>query len=154
MTRAKNTSAYSPLDYRKRLARIAEQLWADMPLEESERTYIADALKQIAHGTDANAALGVKFGRGQKEKDARAREKMSVILHMIAALVEEGEEADEQLTVEAACKHVMPIACQLFGDPDGERYDVDYLKKCWYEYDHMRDVVRSTADPDFPYSDI
>jgi hypothetical protein len=154
MTRAKNTGVYNQLDYRKRLARIAEQLWADMPLEEGERTYIADALKQIAHGADANAALGVKFGRGQKEKDARAREKMSVIMHMIAAHVEEGEEGEEQLTVEAACEHVMPIARQLFGDPDGEKYDAFYLKKCWYEYDHMRDAMRSTADADFPYSDI
>ncbi len=154
MTRTKNTGAYKPLDYRKLLARIAKQLSADLPLKKSERTYLADALQKISRGVDANAALGVKFGRGQKEKDARAREKMSVILHMIAALVEEGEEGDEQLTVEAACEHVMPSARKLFGDPDGERYDADYLKKCWYEYVHMRDVVRITADPDFPYSDI
>jgi hypothetical protein len=151
VTRTKTTGTYNPLDYRKRLARIAKQLSADLPLEKSERTYLADALKQIAQGVDANTALGVKFGRGQKEKDARAREKMSVILHMVAAHVEEG---DERLTVEAACELVMPFARKLYGDPDGERYDASYLKKCWYGYDHMREVMRSNADPDFPYLDV
>lgn len=140
-----------PLDRRRQLLLISAKLKGREQLTDQEADYLSEALNNIAHDEDPGKALGTKFGRGQSLSDAEARKNMSVILHMVSALVYDEE---DPLPIDVAVETVMPIARALFSEENGDRYDAEYIKKRWYQLKHMQKLDRTFEDPDFPYAPI
>jgi hypothetical protein len=154
MTKRKQTGKPDPLDYRKRIRRIAEKVGSNLLLSDDEKMYLVNALSQVAEGDDANAALGVKFGHGQSQKAALLRQNMNIIMHMLAALV--APESDMEfdgppMKLIKACEMLTPIAQRLAGDDDEVMYDPEYLLKYWHENQHLHSIWRTADEPGSPY---
>lgn len=132
----------SVTDHRRVLADLAVRIRCGVTLQDEERTYLANCIQQISEGADANEAFGVKRGRGQSVEDDRRREKLSIAMHLVSALVEESN------NVEAACKKIADLISEKGG---WSSYDAAYLRQCWYNYPHMRSIDRTLFDEDFPY---
>lgn len=154
MTKRKQTGEPDPLDYRKRIRRIAEKVGGNLPLSNDEKMYLANALSEVAEGDDANAALGVKFGRGQSPKDALLRRNMNMIMHMLAALVAPESDLEFEgppMKLIKACEKLTPIAQRLAGDFDEVMYDATYLLKYWNENKNLHSLWRTADEPGSPY---
>lgn len=131
-----------PSDHRRVYADLAQQLVSGEPLGVEQRGFLAAAFKRLADGEDANAVFGLKLSRGQSNAGAEGRKTVSLLLHMVAAYVDDG------MGVENACNQVAENAQHL--PPNGSVYDADYIKKCWYKYGHMQSEERNLFDSDFP----
>lgn len=68
MTRRKNGGGPTRIELsRYRLNRIATQLTVGWGLDPEDRDWLAFALMDISYGGDANKALEVKAGRGERD---------------------------------------------------------------------------------------
>lgn len=130
----------NPLDQRKRLRALSEQLGKGLPLTFDQAQFLANAFALIAAGDDANKVLGVKFSQGNNPKQAAARQNISKALHWIACARD--KELGLGYTLDKACEE----AVRLF---ELER-DPEYVKKKWNEYKHMQSTVRTAYEPDSP----
>lgn len=130
-------------DQRRRLLILAEKLTRPEPPQKADVQYLTDCLVRIGKGEDANEVFGLKRGAGQKEEDERRRRDLSMFMHLVRGMVDDGWD------VEPACNKVAEI-CQEEKFP-GPKYDGAYLRKCWYMYEHMRSDIRTPCDEDFPY---
>lgn len=90
-----------------------------------------------------------------KEEAAR---KMDFLIHWIACAISDDSshladpnDATPPLSLEAAFEEASVIAKRLFTlDPKSERYDKDYIRKCWYatEISRRKSLYRDSSDPD------
>lgn len=143
-----------PLDQRKRLGRVAEQILAGIALTDEQLVFIAHRFEKISNGADANTVFSLNYGRGQAKKDEEARKHISFIMHWIAcAILPEdmegyGFKLDQAFAEAAKFKHETSPASDA-------AFDVDYIKKCWYnpKYAHYRNPLRGAFDDDSPYPD-
>lgn len=126
---------------------LSSKIHFQQPLLDEEMQFIAIALGRIGNGEDANIAFGVKYARGRKLSDELDRQRLSVALHMVSALVDEG------LRVDTACNQVSwALQANIFDNgADGPAYDGRYLYNSWSKYPHMRRLDRTIYDADFPY---
>lgn len=145
-------------DQMRILGDLAQQLYRDKDLTPAQRDFLAIALYRISTGEDANKVFNVNGGQGFKLSDAIARRRMSVILHWVAGAMEPVVGSEKNfMTLDAACEEatstIVPAAKAMFPGADGQKYDAEYIKKCWNSaaYRHMRSPDRSFYDPDFPY---
>lgn len=148
----------SHLDKLRLLKDAAKQMLRGEPLSKEQLHYFGAVLLSISAGEDANVVLGVRPNRGQKDSDAVAKQRMSLILHWVAGAIEPDPQSGEKpLSIERACEQaihsIVPIAKKLYPGADDRNYDVDYLVRCWSEpaYQHMRSSLRQFFDNDFPY---
>jgi hypothetical protein len=145
----------NPLDTRKRLKAFAEQMKEGCAPSDEQYRYLHWAFEKIAAGEDANKVLGVAFSRGKKKSDAEARQKMSFVLHWVACAVEprDGDLPGQGYTHEKAFEEAAILARQIFGVSETDKYDAQYIKKCWYAKDkqHMQSPVRQSFEPDSPF---
>lgn len=132
-----------PSDNRRVYGELSRQLSSNEPLIDEQRAFLAACFQRLSAGDDANVVFGLKFGQGQSKIGAERRRMVSFLLHLVAALVDDG------LEVEAACAQVSDISDRL--PTNGPAYDAAYLRQCWYQHAHMHSVDRSLYDPDFPY---
>ena len=120
----------------------------------AESKFLGDALSQISSGANANKVLGVARRRGQSDADALARKKLSMVMHWVACAITPVDDEFPGLgyTLNQALEEATNVARALF-KVDGEQYDVEYLRRCWYAKDkaHMQNVRRTNLDGDFPY---
>jgi hypothetical protein len=150
----------SYLDNARGLRMLGMTLYEGKELLDEEQKFLAIALLRVAGGEDANEVLGVKLGRGKKEKDVIARQRMSFILHMVECFMFPDPDSDEQdMKLEQACikaeEEIVPIAKKLYPGADKTRYTAEYIQRCHSspEYRHMRSPLRSWTDDDFPYTE-
>ena len=137
---------------------LSMQLFRGEPLSQDQTQYLAFVLWRIANGEDANAVLEVRLKRGQRDSDAVAKQRISMILHWVAGAIEPDPRSNQKpLTLEQACtlavNTIVPLAKSFFPGADNCTYDVEYLLRCWSEpaYQHMRSLDRVFFDNDFPY---
>lgn len=142
----------NPTDYRKNLAAFAVQMQQKQGLTDLQFEYLANAFKKIAAGDDANKVLGLNYSAGNGPSKERARQNISLVLHWIACAIEPTERDGLGYTLEKACAEAVEIARTIFGVKGSEKYDADYLKKCWHnpDYAHMRSPTRDHFDRDSP----
>ena len=157
MTKRKQASEPDPLDYRKQILNIAQKLGNNEALSPTQRAYLVLAFHDIANGGDANVALGVKFRRGQSEKDALLRRNMFIIMHMVAGLIAPATDLEFEgppVTLIDACEMLSPIAQRLSGDANKADYDAAYLLKYWNENKHLHYIWRTVDEPGSPYENV
>lgn len=142
------------LDHRRWLGYLAQRLLRNQPLTLAESKFLGGALSRISSGADANKVLGVARRRGQSDADALARKKLSMVMHWVACAI---KPVDDELpglgyTINQALEEAVTVARALF-QVDGDRYDAEYLRKCWYAKDkaHMHKLNRTNLDSDSPY---
>ena len=145
----------NPLDVRKQLHVFAEKMGAHQQLNQEEYQYLANVFMRIANGEDANAVLGVKFHRGNSFADAKLRQGLSFIIHWIECAIQP-EDADIPglgYSVSKACVEAAPILRKMMGVEDSDKYDAEYIRKCYYKPDfaHMRSEFRGILDQDSPF---
>jgi hypothetical protein len=134
----------SPLDTRKYLAAFVRQIQAGEPVTDEQREYFAEVFDRISQGEDANAVLGLKFEVGKTEDAAQKRQKMSLILHWISGAINKSDlHETDPYTLDAACVRAVEVFSLEF--------DASYLKKQWYNYQHMQDPIRTWRDEDSPF---
>ena len=145
-------------DHMRMLLELAYQLDRNEELSIEERKYLAFALARIGKGEDANKVLNLKLARGEKESDAIAGRRMSMILHWVACAVIPDEDLEFkgmsiEKACELACETIVPIAKNFYPGADKTKYDAEYIKRSWSEpaNAHMRSPERGWFDPDFPY---
>ncbi len=131
----------SPRDVRKRLKHISQGL-ANHTINDAERRWLIQALAAIAGGEDANVALGVKNGKGQKDSDASARAEYSKIFQWVAGAM--SKDLGHGYTLDQA----LEVAIVEFKYPR----DLAYLREKWYDYEHMQSPLRSWSDIDSPFN--
>ena len=148
----------SHFDNRRVLDSLSLQLFHGETLSPEQMKFLAVTFWRISNGEDANAVFGVRPSRGQKNSDAVAKKRMSLILHWVAGAVEPDIQSNQKpLTIAQACELAMetivPLAKQVFPGADDCTYDAEYLFRCWSEpaYQHMRSADRKFYDADFPY---
>jgi hypothetical protein len=148
----------SHLDKRRVLDALSVQLLRGETLSPEQSQYLGVALWRIANGEDANAVLEVRPKQGHRQTGAIARQRMSLILHWVAAALESDPTgSDRPLSVEQACQlavdSIVPAAKQAFPGGDSCTYDFDYIMRCWSDpsNEHMRSPSRKFYDDDFPY---
>jgi hypothetical protein len=139
------------LDQRRALRDLAGQLLRGEALLPVQSSYLGLAFLRIADGENANSVLSVSPRKGQTDAQAMSRQNLSIVMHWIAGAVAP-EPVGYGYSVEKACQEAVPIAQKQFGDSTGEKYDALYLRKKWYEYQHMQSDTRLFYDKDFPYS--
>lgn len=131
----------NPLESKRRFRQFVKQMQHKQPLTNEPIEYFAKVFSEIIDGRDANDALGLTYKRGQSEKDALARLKISAILHWVACAIDTN--MGNSLTLD-----------QAFTEAE-KHFNVSYemIKKYWYQPDkeHMRNVIRTESDQDFPY---
>ena len=142
----------NPTDRRKYLTAFAQQMQQKKELTDPQFEYLANVFTKISAGEDANKVLGLKYQRGKGPKKDKARQNLSLILHWIAGAMATTTDGGHGYTLEEACNKAVPFAREIFGDKDSQKYDVDYLRKCWYKpsYAHMRSPTRGHFDKDSP----
>lgn len=91
-------------DAQNRLSRIARAIGAGKGLRPTDRTFLTDALNLIAAGEDANSALNVRAGKGERKGLAARKKDFNRRLAMgwIAAARLPLEEGGLGLTLEQA----------------------------------------------------
>lgn len=130
-------------DQRRRLLMLAENLTRTEPPEQAEIQYLTNCLVRIANGEDANEVFDLVRGRGHRESDEWKRKQLSLYLHLVRGLVDDG------WSVDAACREVAGRIAESGETEVG--YDADYLRQCWYNYRHMQSNLRTPYDDDYPY---
>ena len=97
-----------PADNRRVCGDLGRRLASGEPLRSDEAAFLADRLKRLAAGEDANEVFGLRFGRGQSAADVSGRKIVSFLLHLVATYVDEG------LDVEPACIKASEWTCNGF----------------------------------------
>ena len=150
----------SHLDNLRGLRMLGMTLYEGKELLDEEKRFLAITLLRIAGGEDANEVLGVKLGRGKKEKDVIARQRMRYILQMVECFMfPEPASETQDMSLEDACykakNEIVPIAKKLYPGADRTRYTAKYIQRCHSspDYRHMRSPLRSWTDDDFPYAE-
>lgn len=137
----------------------AEKLENGVALTPEETRYWASRMHLIAEGCDPNIALGLKRRRGETVAKEKKRQKISLVLHLIASLHKPfndprlSSEAQQQpLTLTDSIIKMLPAIPGIMGD--GCAYDFEQVKSWWYDPDkrHMQLPLRNLNDPDDPYS--
>jgi hypothetical protein len=146
----------TPSDHRRIYLQLAEDIRLDQ-LSQDQKTLLSVVFYQIGKGGDANAVLGLNLKKGQKRSDGDARQRLSLVMHYIACLLDEPKvKGGRKMSVQAACEKAMativPASKALYPSAKGPAYDADYLIRCWHapEYAHMRSTNRSLYDADAP----
>lgn len=137
----------SVIENRKTLKALAHKIFAQQVLLDEEMLVVACALEAIGNGAEANRAFGVKFGRGQKPHDNECRQRLSAVLHIVSALVDEG------MKIEPACNLVADqLSNNIFRNGvSTHEYEANYLSRAWYKHKHLQALDRTVGDADFPY---
>jgi hypothetical protein len=152
----------SPLTQRKRFARFAKQLEKGLPPNEEQTNWLIGAFSALSDpNREADRVMGLKYGAGHSLANEQSATKMDVLMHWIAGAIssdtshlENPNDAEPPMGVEEALHKASELAKILFlGDPDVERYDYAYIKKCWYAKDkqHRQALYRSIDSPDVFY---
>ena len=156
---------------KRRFAALAQQLKNNTPLNEEQRLYLAEAFAQIANGTDANEAMGIKYSKGKSDAKDQATEKHFLIIHWMTAAILSEEEGGLGLSITQAIDAVSalmngswtnPITKQqyVFKDSAGRPqsqfgciYTTGNIKKIWdsRKNKHMKVVSTTTTAKDSPY---
>lgn len=145
----------NPLDTRKRMATFAKKLKTCAPLTEEEYAYLEAVFDRLSCGEDPSAVLGLKFGRGQSEEDARHRQALHLVLHWIECATQplDADPAGLGYSVTKACEEGSKILRKQLEVTDPDAYDASYVRKCYYnpKYQHMRKTLVGALDIDSPY---
>ncbi len=156
------TQKKSPLKQRKRFAKFAKQLKAGMPPTEAQTSWLIGAFSALSDpNRETDRVLGLKYGPGHSLADEIAASKMDVVMHWIAGAISsdtshliDPKDALPPLGIEEAIDQATLIAKQVFqGDPKSQRYDREYIKKCWYdkEKQYRQNLHRNADSPDVFY---
>ena len=133
----------NPLDRRKHLAAFAKELKAGKPITKEQTQYLVNVFERISKGEDANRVLGVAYSRGRSEKDALARQKLSMIFHWVACAIKTDPTTSRELSLEDALQQ----AHKLFK----YKHDLKYLRDKWYEHKPMQSPLRTWSESDSPF---
>lgn len=168
-----------PSDQRKRCLAVADQIRDGQPLTEDQLSYLANVFEQIGHGADANHAMGLSYGPGQKAKDEKALQQRFFVLHWMGwaqvpenILDKEGYDIGGLgLTLEQTIDAVLAIGGDgewtnpktgekfVYKDEAGNvrspfpKYTYDTLHALWRrgENKHMKELFASALTPNSPY---
>lgn len=144
----------NPTEQRKRFLALAEQLRKGTPLSTEQLEYLVSRFERIGGGESADVAFHLKRRPGQSIEAEQHRRTMSLIFAQIAHYVAPPDSfpPGEGLPITEAIEKVVPLARELFGDKDSEKYSFEYLSKLWHNpsYAHMRTTLRTPFDPDSP----
>lgn len=144
---------------RKFIRQTAEKLDTGVALTPEETRYWVTRMRLIAEGCDPNIALDLKRRRGETIAKEEKRQKISLVLHLIASLHTpfkdprlSQEDQQQPLTLTDAINKLLPTIPGIMGD--GCAYDFEQVKSWWYDPDkmHMQSPLRNLNDPDDPYS--
>ncbi len=143
MTRRKNGGSPTRIELsRFRLNRIATQLMVGWELDQGDRDWLAFALLHISYGGDANKALEVKAGRGERA-DFEAQlhsERMTCAMAWIAAATAPSDaEALEDRGLGLSLDDALDRARKLYG------IKRDTLENHWNKHPEKR--VRNFVAP-------
>jgi hypothetical protein len=142
------------LDRQRILRVLARQIERGEQLSAAQLNYLGKAFARIGNGEDANRVLGVRATRGKSDKDAISHQKHSLILHWMAGAIDGPDGLSVSQACEIAMTTLVPLAHEIFGNPDNSVYDAEYLRKMWYENTEMQKLDRNVFDHAFPYNDI
>ena len=92
----------------RRLRKIARYLEVNIPLSDSDKQFLIDALNQIASGENAEAALDVKAQRGERKGQADQLRKFNdqLIFAWIHAATMSEEDGGLGLTIKEAASSI------------------------------------------------
>lgn len=92
-------------DSQKRLRQLANLIASGSAINDNDRKFLSDALRDIADGDDANKALGVKAKRGERKSKKSQIRKVTEIHAMawIAAAKLPQQDGGLGLSLEEAC---------------------------------------------------
>jgi hypothetical protein len=145
----------NPLDIRKRMAGFAQKLRSREELSEDEYAYLEAVFQLLSEGEDPAAVLGLKYGRGQSEMDARYRRALHLVIHWMHCAIQpiDADLPGHGYSVTQASEEGANILKQLLGVTNSDAYDASYLRKCYYDpkYQHMKKTMVGTFDADSPY---
>jgi hypothetical protein len=150
MSRLKSIRAY--------ILETAKQLERGVPLTPEQMKFWAHKLRLIGEGMTPEDALDLRRRRGEKVQDEPKRQKISLVIHLIASycnpLIDPRvprEERSVPLDLKSAIEKVLPLVPRIMND--GHIYDFEQVRSWWYDENklHMRSPLRSSLDPDNPY---
>jgi len=111
---------------------------------------------------DVLRVLGLNYTAGHSAKKELAAQKMDFLMHWIAGAIAEDaspytdpSDSPPPLSLEQALTKATLIAKSLFtNDPQSEKYDKDYIRKCWYEQhkSYRQSPYRGPYDPNSYYA--
>lgn len=146
----------NPLDTRKRMAEFSKKLQSRATLQEDEYAYLEAVFQRLSTGEDPTTVLGLNYGRGQSEDDARHRQALHLVMHWIECAIQP-EDADLPglgYSVTKACEEGSEILRKQLKITDPDSYDASYVRKCYYNprYQYMKKSMVGAFDADSPYS--
>lgn len=142
----------NPSDIKKRIAYYASELRQGRQLEPEASVALGDILEHIANGVDANKALGVAYSRGKSESDDIARRHLSLVFWWISCAIDQPIPLQPPYSLEEAFEMGSVLMKKLTETEDSDKYDVSYIKKCWYDprYRHLKNPTRTIWEDDSP----
>lgn len=142
----------NPLDIKKRIAYYAEELKQGRQLEPAVSKTLGVIFEQIANGVDANAAFGINYSRGKSESDDIARGDLSFVFWWISCAIDQPPPLQPPYSLEEAFEEGSQLLRRLTKTEHTEKYDVSYIKKCWYDpkYQHLKSTTRSIWEENSP----
>ena len=135
----------NPLDHKKNWMAFLEQLKAEKPLQSEQFKHLVKVFENIlVKNIDPEVALGLAYGRGKKESDAKARQLISAVLQCVACYIEDDPiHSTPPLTLAEA---FIRVADEFPRCP----YTAEQIEKYWYQKDklHMQNSQRGYFDQD------
>ncbi len=143
MTKRKNGGGPTRIELsRFRLNRIATQLMVGWELDQDDLDWLAFALMHISYGGDANTALEVKAGRGERvdfEAQLHSERMTCAMAWIVAATAPSDAEALEDRGLGLSLNDAIERAAKSF------RIKFDTLENHWHAHPHKR--VRNFVAP-------
>ena len=138
----------NPLDHKKNWMAFLSQLKEEKPLQPEQFKHLAKVFEDIlVKNVDPEEALGLAYGRVNKESDAHARQLISAILPCVACYIEDDPiHSTPPLTLAEA---FIRVADEFPRCP----YSAEQIEKYWYQKDkvHMQETKRNHFDKDSSY---
>lgn len=142
----------NPHDTKKRIAYYAAELKQGNQLEPNAYRALGNILEQIANGVDANEAFGLTYSRGKSESDDIARRHLSLVFWWISCAIDQPPALQPPYSLEEAFEVGSDIMRKITKTEDTDKYDVSYIKKCWYDprYQHLKKPTRTIWEENSP----
>ena len=135
---------------RKKLIVIAQKLEQSEELSADVRLNLAEILRSIGEGADANEAFGLKRKPGEKESDELVHYTLSFLFHWISAAILPEEEGGLSLTKAEAIRRASAISKS---QENLKTFSQETLKSHWNNKKHFmyKRIEASPNEEYFPY---
>jgi hypothetical protein len=140
------------------LLHTADQLEKGTPFTTEQMQFWANIFRRIGEGESPDMVLNLKRKKGEKSTDDLKRQKISLVLHLIASYYRPHNDPrlppEPKFSLEEAIEKVLPSVQKIMGDK--KNYDFELVRSWWYDVDkkHMNSAIRTAIEPDTPFRKV